>query len=88
MKNKYIEVVKKWLADNDSVNLENLVENSNAAQKTYFAAFDASEVACEAAEAAAAAVAAATAALAAADADRDVANWVERYEELTNDEID
>jgi len=73
-----------------------------ALDTAYFAAFDASEVACEAAEAAAEKLKPwyrqfckrptfndeYPATFSPADAGRDVDNWVKRYEEMTNDEID
>ena len=68
--NEHIEVVKKWLADNDSVSNEELTDNKAAA---YTAA----------AETAAATAAYAAASAAAANA-ANAYHWVERYEELTN----
>ena len=64
--NIHIELVKKWLADNDSVSQEELKDNRDAA----YAAAD---------DAAYAADAAYDAAAYAADA---AAYWVKRYEEL------
>ena len=76
--NEHIALVKKWLADNDSVSSEALRANAEAAEAAGSAA--------EAAEAAAyAARAADRAADAAAHGDaRAVEHWVKRYEELTN----
>ena len=73
--NKHIELVKKWLADSDSVSQQELAGNRAAAA--------AARAAADAAYAAdAAAYAAAYAAYAAAYA-ADAACWVKRYEELT-----
>lgn len=69
MKNEQIELVKKWLADNDRVSPEELKANSRAA---YAAAYGA-----DAAAAADGDDYAAAAAYAAAK------YWVKRYEELT-----
>jgi len=77
MKNEYIEVVKRWLADKDSVSQEELEANADAA----YAAYDLAP---------AAAYAAADDALYAAYSAAYDANaayaayWVKRYEELTN----
>ena len=70
MKNKHIELVKKWLADNDSVSHVELVANADAAY------------AVSAADAYAAAAAADAAAAACSD-DTKASYWVKRYEELT-----
>ena len=71
--NKHIELVKKWLADKDSVSLGELKANAYAA---YYVAAD-----CEAADAAYFAAAAAyEAAYEAADA---AEYCIKRYEELT-----
>ena len=79
----YIELVKKWLADNDSVSQEELKDNRVAA----YACAAADACACADAYACAAADAyAVEAACAAADADVTVtsadsaAYWVKRYE--------
>ena len=91
--NKHIELVKKWLADKDSVSKEELRENADAA---YYAAYDAAYYAATHAAAAAAAAKAAyyaathaaygTAyyayAAAAAYASDDAEYWVNKYEEL------
>ena len=61
--NEHIELVKEWLADTDSVSLEELKANSEAAWAAYVAA--------------GAAWATGRAA--------DVAVWVKKYEEITND---
>lgn len=74
--NKHIEVVKKWLADKDSVSQEELQANANAASNAaYEAADDADDAAYDASNAA----------YDAADATREAIYWVERYEELTNE---
>ena len=86
MTNQCIELVKSWLADNDSVTLQELKNNrdsayadyadGNVAAETLYAA----DVAYAASsDAAAAADAAARAARAAATA----AYWFRRYEEIT-----
>ena len=88
---KHIELVKKWLADNDSVSKKELRANHVSAYNAYInndsdddSDDDAYNVA---AEAAAAAKIAVTAAADSADADFDAgaAHWVKLYEELTND---
>ena len=75
--NKHIELVKKWLKDNDSVSLEELEANKKSAtaydaQAAYNAAYDA-----EAGYAAEAAYAAYY------DDAVDAEYWVKQYEELT-----
>tara|TARA_R100001369_G_scaffold26782_1_gene48274 strand:+ start:774 stop:995 length:222 start_codon:yes stop_codon:yes gene_type:complete len=66
--NKQIELVKKWLADNDSVSQSELKANSVNATAAYNAAYYA---------------AAANAAYAKADAAANsAANWVAKYHEL------
>ena len=81
--NKHIELVKKWLKDKDSVSLEELKANKeaaaygyDAADEAYYAAaayYDAADVAySDAADAAAD-----TAAYAA------ITYWIKKYEELT-----
>jgi len=67
---KHIELVKKWLADPDSVTQEELCQNSDAAEVAdaynafvYFAAY-----------------------AAAYDAVYDAVYWVKRYEALENDD--
>ena len=76
MKNKYIEVVKRWLAG-EAISLKELGANADAA----WAAAEAAVRAARAADAADAAFA--------ADPDADdseaAAYWVRRYEESTND---
>ena len=52
MSNKYIEVVKKWLADNDSVSREELTANAAAAGDAWYDALNAAKAADEAYEAA------------------------------------
>ena len=71
MQNKHIELVKKWLADHDSVSQEELKSNAYAAYAAYDAAYDAAYAAYAAYDAA-------------ADADSAVARLVKKYEELTN----
>ena len=71
--NKHIELVKKWLADKDSVSQEELEANSKAAA-------DVSDYAANAAYAADVADYAAAYAANAADV---AARYVTRYEELT-----
>ena len=82
--NIHIELVKKWLADKDSVSQQELRDNRAAAYDAdYYAAANAADDD--------AANAAADAAHAAANADYDddaywadkAAYWVKRYEELT-----
>jgi len=79
--NKHIEVVKKWLADKDSVSLKELEANSNAAKAVYYYT-DANDPAYYVACAAAYAACAAEACFVAAHAD-DAVYWVKRFEELT-----
>jgi len=87
MKNKHIEVVKKWLADNNSVSLEELKANIRAARDEARASdHDADWVA---AKAASAALSSGEAARDAREAYADWAageadHWVKRYEELTD----
>jgi len=72
--NKHIELVKKWLEDKDSVSLEELEANSNAAAKAvsyYTAATNAAINAANYADDAAYWV-----------KKDDAAYWVKRYEEL------
>jgi hypothetical protein len=77
--NKHIELVKKWLADPESVTQQELDDNRDAAECAYYAAvFEA------AANSAYAAAADATHAVAAAAYAAKAADyWVKRYEELT-----
>tara|TARA_B110000305_G_C18966496_1_gene415094 strand:- start:60 stop:338 length:279 start_codon:yes stop_codon:yes gene_type:complete len=90
--NKHIELVKKWLADNDSVSNEELTKNSVDAMDAwvyaegYADAGGSARVAADAADLASLASFAAIPSEAAADADDDAdaaAYWVKRYEELT-----
>ena len=94
--NKHIELVKRWLADNDSVSNEELTKNSVDARDAWVYAegyADAGGTARGAADAADLASLASFAALpaeAAADAEAEVAEaaeaaayWVKQYEELT-----
>ena len=74
---QHIEIVKKWLADKDSVSLEELKANADAANADVSAYADAYAAYADAAEAADAA------ADAAAYAAHDVAYYIKRYEELT-----
>ena len=75
MKNEHIELVKKWLEDNDSVSRAELVANAADAYATYAAAADASD----------AADAVACGARAAVHARYDSAShWVKEYEKLRN----
>ena len=83
--NEHIEVVKKWLADNDSVSNEELTDNKAAAYTAAYAAADteAAHAAKRAAYAAAADTAAADAAASANWGDKKAAaHWVKKYEEL------
>jgi len=88
--NKHIALVKQWLADNNSVTLQELCENRLAASD---AAAANAAVAAAAADAdadadAAAAIAATEAEVSATvflEANRDVARWVKKYEELTSE---
>ena len=79
MRNKHIELVKKWLADKDSVSrdelIDELVTNEDAARAALAAANAAAYAANVAYNAAANAANAANAARA--------AHWVKRYEEVT-----
>ena len=81
MNNKHIELVKKWLADKDSVSHVELVANSRAASYAYdvAAASDAASYASDAVYGAAYGAAYD----AASDAASDAKYWVKRYEELT-----
>jgi hypothetical protein len=86
MTNKHIELVKKWLADNDSVTQAELEANSYAADAASAAAAYDAYVAASAATATAAAADAAyapwnTAAKDATAAAADAAYWVKVYEE-------
>lgn len=81
--NIHIELVKQWLADPESVTVEELNANSEAARYADDAARAANAAAIaawEAVDAAAYAAAAATANSAA-----DTVYWVNRYEELTDE---
>jgi|TARA_R110000737_G_scaffold68916_3_gene97249 hypothetical protein len=79
--NKHIELVKKWLANPKSVTKEELKDNAYAAAY----AADAADAAAYVADATAAASAAYATYDDAADAAAYAANWVKRYEELTNE---
>lgn len=82
--NKHIEIVKKWLKDNDSVSLEELEANKKTADAAYYTAAYADYAAADAAAKAAAAEAAYLACAYAADAyAAKAAYWVKRYEGLT-----
>ena len=85
--NKHIELVKRYLADNDSVTLQEL---KNSLSTTYAAADAATaEDSCTVAVAVYAAVAAARDAKVAANVVADevvaAARWVKRHKELTSD---
>ena len=93
MKNEHIELVKKWLEDNDSVSHAELVANAADAAATYADASatyaDASDAADahDAHDAATYAAVAHYAADAAAEADGDAPDakfWVKEYEKLEN----
>ena len=85
--NKHIGLVKKWLANPESITKEELKANAYAAADAADAAYAAYAAASDAAYAAYAAYAAASdAAYAAyADAAADAARFVKQYEELTNE---
>jgi hypothetical protein len=98
MRNKHIELVKKWLADKDSVSRDELIDELVTNEDAARAAYDAAKAVSEAADAAYdvayaanvdayAAASDAYAAYVAADdayeAGSDVSYWVKRYEELT-----
>jgi hypothetical protein len=74
--NKHIELVKKWLENNESVSLEELEANKKAA-------CDAAYAACDAAYDAAADAACNAAYYAAAEYYAYAEYWVNRYEEIT-----
>jgi hypothetical protein len=78
--NTHIELVKKWLADPESVTQQELKDNRDAAKAAYYADYDYDTAA---AMAAADAAAYADAAAAAADFAAKAEHWVKRYEELT-----
>ena len=86
--NKHIALVKRWLADTDSVTLQEL---KNSLSTTYAAAINATGASADVSSTVAiyAAVAAARDAKVAADVVADevdaAARWVKRYEELTNE---
>jgi len=83
--NEHIEIVKKWLADNDLGSLKDLRENAGAAAD---ASYHAADVAVNAAQAAANAsyyAHAHTAKYAEYAADKAAADWVYIYEELVDD---
>jgi len=80
--NEHIELVKKWLADKDSVSQEELKANAKAAADASSKAADAADAA-RAADAAYAAARADAAYVAAARAARAAARWVKKYEEIT-----
>ena len=89
--NKHIELVKKWLADKDSVSLEQLEANKDAADDASYASYDADWKAAAHAAKYAHAHAAKYAKYAEYTATysavyyaaADAAYWVKRYEELT-----
>jgi len=80
---KHIELVKKWLADPDSVTQRELESNAAAADATAAAAY-AADAAWDAADTARAAARAATRYAAAADYDT-AAYWVKEYAELADE---
>jgi len=80
MTNKHIELVKRWLADNNSVSLEEL----EAARDATHADADAAAAKVSAARAAVRAVTSARDADLAAAGARAAAFWIKKYEELTN----
>ena len=88
--NKHIELVKRWIADNDSVSNEELTDNSVAAYtawvnaKAYADARGTARIAANAAEAAAEVDYAEVAAAEVAAAEVAAAYWVKQYEELTD----
>ena len=85
MQNRHIELVEKWLADNDSVSKEELEANRNAAF-TVAATAAAADNAAIAAAAKAFAAAHAFADFAQANADAaDAAYWVAKYHELVEE---
>jgi len=77
--NKHIELVKKWLENNESVSSEELQANKKAAAATYAAYADADSAGTAYAAVYAAAAKAYHAAYHAADAEY----WVKQYEERT-----
>ncbi len=89
--NRHIELVEKWLNDNNSVSLEELKENrddaraARATDAARAAAYDAAYAAARAATDAAHA-AATDAAYAAASAAK-VANCINKYKELTKEDV-
>ena len=74
--NPHIELAKRWLADNDSVTLQELQDNFSAADDTFSANDTDAAYAADAASA--------YASSAASDAVK-AAHWVKKYEELTNE---
>jgi hypothetical protein len=76
-KNRHTELVKKWLADNDSVSQEQLKDNCAAAADAADAAYAAYDAAADAA---------ADAAYDAANAAKAAAYCVKRYEALKEQE--
>ena len=74
--NKHIAIVKKWIADKNSVDDQELIANRQSAYDSDAAATYAYRMQIKAAFYAADAAAAASAA--------EAARWVKRYEELTN----
>ena len=90
--NKHIELVKKWLADKDSVSLEELEANKKSAEaeaNDAYASGDAAYTEYYTAYYTAyytyVAYAANDAAAEAAEAAAHAAYWIERYEELINE---
>tara|TARA_B110000285_G_scaffold227185_1_gene288072 strand:- start:600 stop:866 length:267 start_codon:yes stop_codon:yes gene_type:complete len=87
--NEHIEVVKKWLADNDSVSQEQLSSSRDYAFHAFSAATFLSDAAFDAFGVAEAVAEAANLVLyateAATEGNADAAYWVKKYEELTNE---
>jgi hypothetical protein len=77
--NKHVELVEKWLSDNNSVSLEELKANAaDAAYGADHASYEAAHAAHEAADSAAYG-----ASYDAAHAAYEAAYWVKKYKELT-----
>jgi hypothetical protein len=90
--NKHIELVKKWLADNDSVSQEQLKDNCAAADAAAYDVYvaanstNSANAAYAAADAAYEAYDAANSAAAAANTAKAAAYCVKRYEEIKEQE--
>jgi len=87
MTNKHILLVKRWLADNDSVSKKELSYSNASAMLGYSDAAAAADAAFDAFNAAEAAAEAANVVMyateAASEGNGDAGYWVKRYEELT-----